>query len=57
MNAEGDQFVGVRDIDAIEKEHGDPDWVHNIYVRLHPFALVEFAVFALALVALYFGHI
>ncbi len=37
------------DIDALDAKHGDPNWIHNIYVRGHPYGLVELAVFFVAL--------
>jgi hypothetical protein len=34
------------------QEHGDKDWVKNIYYKWHPYAQVEFAVFIISLLAL-----
>ena len=42
------------EIDALDAMHGDADWVHNIYVRMHPYAIVEILVCIAALVTLYF---
>jgi hypothetical protein len=39
--------------DYAEKYH-DYDWFRNIYLKWHPFAIVEFAVFIVSLVTLYF---
>lgn len=36
----------------LDAEFGDPNWVHNIYVQLHPFSLVELAVFSVAIAIL-----
>lgn len=41
------------DIDALDRAHGDHDWIRHIYVQMHPFALTEFAVFGTALAVLY----
>lgn len=35
-------------------DHGDPDWVKNIYYKWHPIAVVEFLVFILSIIALIF---
>ena len=35
-------------------EHGDDDWVKNIYYKWHPIAIVEFGVFLFSLISLYF---
>lgn len=40
-------------LDRLQSQYGDPDWFAHTYLKLHPFALVEMVVFALALVALY----
>ncbi len=42
-------------INSLDTAHGDTDWIHNIYVRLHPYALVELGIFLLALSVLYFS--
>jgi hypothetical protein len=36
------------------REHGDKDWVKNIYYKWHPYAQVEFAVFIVSLITLFF---
>ncbi len=41
-----------RDIESLAALHGDPDWIKNIYLRLHPFALVEYAAFIIAVTVL-----
>lgn len=41
------------DIDAIEEKYGDKNWIKNIYLRWHPYAIVEFLVFIFALIILY----
>ncbi len=39
-------------IDELSKKYGDPDWFRNTYLRWHPFAVFELAVFILALIVL-----
>lgn len=43
-----------KDIDKIEEKYGDKDWIRDIYLHCHPYAIVEFLVFILALIILYF---
>jgi hypothetical protein len=38
----------------LDAQYGDPNWIHNMYVKLHPFALVELAVFCVAVAILIF---
>ena len=40
-------------IDEIDAEFGDHDWIRNVYLRFHPYAIAEYAVFVAALLALY----
>ncbi len=40
-------------LDELIDEYGDPDWLRNIYVRLHPFFIAEILFFIIALVALW----
>jgi len=42
------------DIDDLAEKYGDPDWIKNIYLSLHPYSIVEFSTFIIALVVLYF---
>lgn len=35
------------------REHGDPDWVRNIYYKWHPIAIFEFGGFVFSLILLY----
>ncbi|MDD4989036.1 MAG: metal-dependent hydrolase [Candidatus Pacebacteria bacterium] len=51
------QFLYIwkhEDIDALAKRYGDEHWIRNMYFKLHPYALVEYAVFIVSLVVLYF---
>lgn len=41
-----------RDIESLAARYGDEDWIKNIYFRFHPFALVEYAAFVVAVAAL-----
>jgi hypothetical protein len=41
------------EIDELDVEHGDPDWIHNIYVRMHPYSIFELMVFIIALIVLF----
>lgn len=38
---------------VIVAEHGDKDWIKNIYFKWHPIAIVEFMVFVISLIVLY----
>ncbi|MDB4940265.1 MAG: hypothetical protein JWO40_690 [Candidatus Doudnabacteria bacterium] len=42
------------EINTLSKKHGDDEWVKNIYFKLHPYGLIEYAVFIIALVILIF---
>lgn len=42
-----------KDIDKLNKQYGDDDWFKNTYLKWHPFAIVELAVFVLSLVILW----
>lgn len=42
------------EIDELAKKYGDEDWVRNIYYKWHPYAIVEFFVFLVALALLYY---
>ncbi len=42
------------EIDMLAEKHGDEKWVENIYLRWHPYAIVEFLFFVLATLILYF---
>ncbi len=41
------------DIDVLAKKYGDEDWVKNIYLRWHPYAVIEFLVFLFSLLVLF----
>lgn len=38
-----------RDLDDLVERFGDPHWVRHIYLRLHPYSLIEWAVLILGL--------
>jgi hypothetical protein len=40
------------DVERLSSRYGDKNWIKNIYLKFHPYALVEFFVFALALITL-----
>lgn len=40
------------DIDALDARYGDPQWIRNVYVKWHPYAIIEAAVCVLAIAAL-----
>lgn len=42
------------EVEGIELKHGDPNWLKNIYLRFHPMAIIEFGVFIISLIILYF---
>jgi len=41
------------EIDNLEEKYGDPDWFRQIYLSLHPYGLIEIAVFIVALIFLF----
>lgn len=42
------------EIDALDRDYGDPNWVKNIYFKLHPYGIFEIVVFIVSLIVLYF---
>ena len=42
-----------KNLDKWDEEHGDENWIKNIYYNLHPIAIVEFGVFFVSLLLLY----
>ncbi|MFA6160182.1 MAG: metal-dependent hydrolase [Parcubacteria group bacterium] len=43
-----------KNLPELVAKHGDPNWVENIYYKWHPIAQVEFGVFIVSLIILYF---
>ena len=43
-----------KELPLVVAEHGDADWVKNIYYKWHPIAIIEFLVFVISLIVLYF---
>jgi len=43
------------EIDMLAKKYGDEEWIKNIYLKWHPYAIVEFLVFVIAILTLYFS--
>ncbi|MGC9599479.1 MAG: metal-dependent hydrolase [Minisyncoccia bacterium] len=41
------------DVRRLSVHYGDKDWIKNIYLRFHPYAIAEFLVFLFSLVILY----
>ncbi|MEK7481921.1 MAG: metal-dependent hydrolase [Patescibacteria group bacterium] len=41
-----------KDLGFYAKEHGDADWVKNIYEKWHPIFIIEFLIFIIAVVSL-----
>lgn len=41
------------EIDELSKKYGDDNWFRNIYLKMHPFAIMEWVGFLLAIVILY----
>jgi hypothetical protein len=39
-----------------DKEHGDDNWIKNIYLSWHPFALLEYAGFIIAIIILLYAY-
>lgn len=40
-------------LDELIEKYGDPNWFRNIYLRLHPFSIIEFLGFITSLIILY----
>ncbi len=49
------QFRTPADYDQFDREHGDENWFKNIYQSWHPYAIIEFVVFILAIIILLFN--
>lgn len=43
-----------KELPLIAKKYGDPDWLKNIYFKWSRYAQIEFAVFLIALLVLFF---
>lgn len=43
-----------KELPGIVQKYGDSNWVKNIYFKWHPIAIVEFAVFIISIIVLYF---
>ena len=41
------------EIDTLEKKYGDKDWFRKIYLRFHPYGMLELLVFAIAVILLF----
>jgi len=41
------------EIDRLHETHGDPDWFEHIYLKLHPYAIIEFVGFIGAIIAFF----
>jgi len=41
------------EVEALAEQHGDPDWIKNIYFKWHPYAIAELIGFLIALAVLY----
>ena len=37
-------------LEYFDKEHGDENWIENIYKKWHPIAIIEFSSFLLSLI-------
>jgi hypothetical protein len=40
-------------LDELHARYGDEEWIRNIYLRWHPYAVVELAVFLISLIILF----
>ncbi|OGZ63218.1 MAG: hypothetical protein A3C58_01535 [Candidatus Staskawiczbacteria bacterium RIFCSPHIGHO2_02_FULL_34_10] len=41
------------EIEKLDTEFGDPNWIRNIYFKWHPYAIIEMVVFVVAIIALF----
>jgi len=44
------------DIDSLSEQYGDKDWLRNIYLRGHPYAIIELLVLLAAVATLYYVY-
>ncbi len=44
------------EVRSLSRQYGDKDWIRNIYLRCHPYAIVELLVFLAAVCALFFAR-
>ncbi len=42
-----------KELTEVVTKYGDPDWIRNIYLRLHPISVIEFLSFLFALAVLF----
>ena len=42
------------ELDSLAEKYGDKDWFKNIYLKFHPYSIIEFLVFLISLVVLFF---
>jgi hypothetical protein len=40
------------EVDLLDEKYGDKNWFANIYLKFHPYGIVEYVVFALGIAAL-----
>lgn len=47
-----------KNLDQWDEEHGDEDWIRNIYYAMHPIAIVEITAFFISFLFLliYYLH-
>lgn len=43
-----------KEVEELSEKYGDKNWLRNIYFNWHPYAVVEFLVFVVSLLILYF---
>lgn len=43
-----------KEVDELSEKYGDKNWIKNVYLKWHPYAIVEFFVFVVSLLVLYF---
>lgn len=41
-----------QEIEGLEKNYGDPDWIKNIYLKFHPWAIFEYLIFMFSIILL-----
>lgn len=41
------------ELTEVVADHGDPNWIRNIYLQFHPVAVIEFSFFVISLIILY----
>ena len=45
-----------KEVEELSEKYGDKDWLKNIYLKWHPYAIIELLVFIVSLIFLYLKY-